>query len=79
MRARVSKENFIGDDSEDEGLYEIQSRKAPKTSLSRDQLSGILLYLVVVIGGSRFSYWFIIWILDAFCIAFDLSCKPEGY
>lgn len=70
------------DDHDDEGgdasLRAPPPRKA-KRGLTRDQWAGLLLFLVVAVGGSRAACWATVKVLDAWCIALDLSCKPKGY
>jgi hypothetical protein len=53
--------------------------KRRRTGLTRDQCSAIVLLLVLVFGGSKLAHWILINVLDAWCIAWDLKCKPEGY
>ena len=48
-------------------------------TLTRDQWTSVLVLLLVVIGGSKLSFWLFVHAHDTFCIAFNLSCKPKGY
>jgi hypothetical protein len=55
------------------------NRRRKGNALSRDQWASVVLLFLVVIGGSKLSFWLFVQAHDAFCIAFNLSCKPKGY
>jgi len=55
------------------------NRRRRGNTLTRDQWASVAWLLLIVIGGSKFSFWLFVHAHDALCIAFDLSCKPKGY
>lgn len=55
------------------------NRRRRGNTLTRDQWASVAWLLLIVIGGSKFTFWLFVHAHDALCIAFDLSCKPKGY
>ena len=75
-RRRRDRDEVDEDDSD--GVIRPPPR-ARRDQLTRDQWMAVILLPVIMVGGSKLAFWFIVKVLDAWCIALDLRCKPEGY
>jgi hypothetical protein len=84
-KRRRRRQDDADADDDDEGDRRVRdktlapNRRRRANTLSRDQWASLAWLLLIVIGGSKFSFWLFVHAHDALCIAFDLSCKPKGY
>lgn len=65
--------------SDDDGEFRKPIARRRRKGLTRDEWKGILLWLCIVVGGSKLSHILLVHIMNGFCIALNLPCKPEGY
>ena len=78
---RRRKKDSDDEDSDDGGDFDpsLPPPRRRATGLNRDQLGAFILLPIIVIGGSKLSFWVCIKLLEMACIGLDLTCKPKGY